>query len=357
MSNTGIESIWRNSKNVAVALAVVSLFACTAVAIASVVIATQADPSGNDFTAREHSGAHLALIVSSLGFLLTSALVLFRPRLAYTVALFAGPVAFACFLWIEWSHSPWENSWIALNLPGRLPAKLTILAVALIVISTVLSAFRLLPEIWMVRKSPVRERTWPAFAVCALVLVVWFVFSVTPYRLPGRLHVGVGPDLRILHVEKRGLHFHEIEISLFKDGKFSTWQTNRRLFQYRFAGHGGWGVMPGALHSRAGALTRSLSKSVRTPPAKALRAWNADGWYVVASESLLTFTSEYRSQPPRETLDLFEAVRSLPVIQAFQMKTERDVCLGFCYDPVAALGFVYENHHCRTDENGMTRCR
>jgi DNA-directed RNA polymerase specialized sigma24 family protein len=69
----------------------------------------------------------------------------------------------------------------------------------------------------------------------------------------------------------------------------------------------------------------------------ALRSWNAEGWYVVLQDSrLLAFTSEYRTTPPKEITDLFEEMEKLPASQeeAFVL---RDVCLGFCYDPVAGL--------------------
>jgi hypothetical protein len=349
-------------------LVVVVLFLCTAVAIVSVFLAAPVDPFGvREFPMREHPVAQIALMASPLLFLLASALVLFRPRLGYTVALFAGLVAFSCFMWIELSRSPWANAWIALNLPdgsdawGReyvVPAKLSILSVVLTVTSMVLSVLRVLPASWTFRESPVRERTWPVFAVPVLVLAVWFGCSVMPYRLPGMLHMGVGPDLRILHVEKRGLQIHETAVAVFRDGRFGIEQTNRALFQYRFTGHGAIGVMPHTLMSRAMALARSLQlNGLHTPRAKALRAWNAEGWYVLCSESLLAFTSEYGSEPPREVVDLFRDIEKLPVTDPHQGEAEKDICLGFCYGPPAALGFVYANHYCYTYEDGSTRCR
>jgi len=34
-----------------------------------------------------------------------------------------------------------------------------------------------------------------------------------------------------------------------------------------------------------------------------------------------------------------------------------DVCLGFCYDPLAGLGFIFAADRCRTDNDGKMRCR
>jgi hypothetical protein len=78
---------------------------------------------------------------------------------------------------------------------------------------------------------------------------------------------------------------------------------------------------------------------LETPTPRALRSWNAEGWYVVLKDSrLLAFTSEHRTTPPREVTDLFYEIEKLPASNAW-LSTVRDVCLGFCYDPVAGLGF------------------
>jgi hypothetical protein len=77
--------------------------------------------------------------------------------------------------------------------------------------------------------------------------------------------------------------------------------------------------------------------NLHTPPAKALRSWNAEGWYVVLHDSRpLAFTSEYRTTPPREVADLFHEIEKLPTREVGTAAV-RDVCLGFCYDPIAAL--------------------
>jgi hypothetical protein len=80
--------------------------------------------------------------------------------------------------------------------------------------------------------------------------------------------------------------------------------------------------------------------NVRTAPATPLHSWNADGWYVVLKDSrLLAFTSEQGTSPPKEVTDWFRQIESMPLRDEEQFAL-RDVCLGFCYDPLAALGFA-----------------
>ena len=72
---------------------------------------------------------------------------------------------------------------------------------------------------------------------------------------------------------------------------------------------------------------------------KAFRSWNAEGWYVVLKDSrLLAFTTEYGTAPPEEVTRLFSEFEKQPVAEQRPIAA-RDVCLGFCYDPIAGLGF------------------
>lgn len=364
-----MKNVWRKRRGLVSNLLVVALFFCISATIVSVFVNAPTDPGGTRrFPLAEYPAAQIALIVTPLVFLLASGLVFFRPRVCYSLGLFAGLVALSSFIWIELSNFPWANSWIALNFPDKLDAwdrqfltlaKLTILAVGLIIVAITVSLLRLLPVTWVVRRSPVRERTWPVFVVSLLVLAVWFGCCVMPYRLPAIVDFGAGPDLKILHVERRGLQFHETEVAvLLRDGRFGVGRTDRRLFEYRFTGQGASGVMPRTMALSAMALLQSPQlNGMHTLPAKALRTWNAEGWYLLGTKSLLAFTSEYRSEPPREVVDLFREIEKLPVTGAYWEQTTKDVCLGFCYDPVAALGSVYANSRCFTYEDGKTRCQ
>jgi hypothetical protein len=363
-----VKNFWLKRRGLVSNHLVVALFFFTSATIVSVFVNAPMDPGGTRrLPLSEYSAAQIALIVTPLVFLLASGLVFFRPRICYSLGLFAGLVALSCFIWIELSNFPWANSWIALNIPDKLDAwdkqfvtlaKLTILAVAMIVVVVTVSVLRLLPANWVVRRFPVHERTWPAFVVSLLVLAVWFGGCVMPYRLPGIVDFGVGPDLKILHVEKRGLQFHETEVAVLRDGRFGVGRTDRRLFEYRFTGQGASGVMPRTMVLSAMALLQSPQlNGMHTLPAKALRTWNAEGWYLLGTKSLLAFTSECHSQPPREVVDLFREIEKLPVTGAYREQATKDVCLGFCYDPIAALGFVYANNRCFTNKYGKTRCQ
>jgi hypothetical protein len=98
-------------------------------------------------------------------------------------------------------------------------------------------------------------------------------------------------------------------------------------------------VSPTAFERARNFVESSELWKLRTAPPKALRAWNAEGWYVVLKDSrLLAFTTEFGTTPPDEVTDLFNELQKLPALEERPFAV-RDVCLGFCYDPVAALGF------------------
>ena len=92
---------------------------------------------------------------------------------------------------------------------------------------------------------------------------------------------------------------------------------------------------------RARAFVRSPALwKLRTPPARALRSWNADGWYVVLKDSrILTFTSKFGTAPPKEVTELFHEIENVQ-FSGESRSVVRDVCFGFCYDPLAGLGFA-----------------
>jgi len=222
--------------------------------------------------------------------------------------------------------------------------KLWVLSVAMVVFAIACAAIRLLPPRWVIRERAVSTRTWPAIAIGFLVLAVWFVHSVSPYQVPTIADGGL-VQLRILHIVKRGLSINETRVSADRNGSsFVSW-TNRKLFQYQFESKGtrvSLGDSTATLE-----LARALMRSpqlwaLHTLPAKELHAWNAEGWYVTLKDShLLAFTSEYHTAPPGEVTELFQEIENLPgQPRPFAI---RDVCLGFCYDPVAALGFVHSN--------------
>ena len=193
-----------------------------------------------------------------------------------------------------------------------------------------------------------RRQMWPAGPVAILVLSAWFYHSASPWFIP--VAVDRWPiDLTILHVEKRGLQFHETAVSLrtYRANRFQVDHNDRRLFQYSFMSQGTRGVLPDILLESANELAHSTKiVNLRTAPPVSLRSWNAEGWYVsVTGTPLLAFTSEYSTNPPQEIKEIFEQIQKLPGSAPFSFLTQ-DVCLGFCYDPTAGLGLRYANNRC-----------
>jgi hypothetical protein len=161
--------------------------------------------------------------------------------------------------------------------------------------------------------------------------------------------------LRILRVEKQGLQFHETEVSVMKDGKVFVERNDRRLFQYQFEDDVSMGVSRLA-RAQATAVMTSLPGNGPPQWPKTLRSWQAEGWYVRAGRSILAFTSENGLQPPTDVVELFGEIEKLPTDAPYE-NLERDVCLGFCYDPVAALGFEYANDRCYVSSDHQTHCQ
>jgi hypothetical protein len=320
-------------------------------------------------TTAAYSWRAFAFFASVFVFVFAAAAVSYFARLAYILGLVAGLISAAWLIATEFVWFQMMNSWIALNVNGGDPygravrsvAVMRIVAVCLIVVAIVLSLFRLLPFRWTLRKRPVCERTWPAFAVSAITLAVWYGCAVSPYRLPGIVDGGPGPDLRVLHVVKRGLQFHETEISTFRS-EFYISRNDRRLFQYAIEDRTSRGVLPATTLQKVSSLRQLPQlKALHPQPAKALRAWNAEGWYYLdegmGGIGLRSFTSEYGTTPPKEIVDAFREIEGIHPTEDWGRSSINDVCLGFCYDPLAALGFVFANNRCFTFPDGKTRCQ
>jgi hypothetical protein len=305
--------------------------------------------------------------VAPVLFAFAAGAVSYRPTLAHAFAL-AGLVVMPWLYWSTLRGTQLGNVWLMFNLSDKelgmyppLYTELAIVIVAFIVLALATAAFRLLPSRWRFRKSPVCERTWPAFATSFLFLGIWFSQSVMPYRIPGAVDYFDWPILGILHVEKRGLQFHETSVSVSsrRDGfsSFSISRNDRRLFKYRFQERSASGQPPEPIMVRVKAIVQSpdyaKTKSDTVTP---LRAWNEEGWYFyVRGSGFNAYTTQRASRPPREIVDLFHDLESLP--QSSETRWEiKDVCLGFCYDPVAGLGFHYANDRCFDDGRGVV-CR
>jgi hypothetical protein len=264
------------------------------------------------------------------------------------------------------------NVWLTFNVPDNewnayppLYAVMTILFVGLIVLAVATAGLRLLPARWRFRRVPIRERTWPAIAASFIVLAVWFSQSVMPYRIPGAVDYSDYPILQILHVEKRGLQFREACVSVWGRGirqvvnpvRVSFSGNDRRLFEYRFDESQSSGKLSETLTERVRAMIPSSERATpHSDTIKPIRNWNADAWYFNAEgEGLKAYTTANGSIPPQEIVDLFDDLEKLPHSSAAH-STRKDVCLGFCYDPLSELGFLYANHRCFNAGHG-TVCR
>jgi hypothetical protein len=200
--------------------------------------------------------------------------------------------------WFVWTESLWEGSWPELNYVGLTPgdmqlrvyAEFRVASVLLISITAACCLFRSLPPRWSLRGSPLRQRIWPCFVFGLAPVVVWFLQSAQPYRVPSAVDAPRAL-VRVLHVEKQGLQFRESGITAFRDRRFFRWADSRRLFQYRFDSLEAWGVLESAAFERVNSNLNSEDlRKHRTPPAKRLLSWNAEGWYVVLEdERVLAF--------------------------------------------------------------------
>src|SRR5271165_201406 len=145
----------------------------------------------------------------------------------------AGLASLCCIPWIsaiELGYHSWANAWTIFNSPDPSlllypvlrHAETVIISVALITLAFSTAGLRMLPSSWTVKRSPIRNRAWPALVITLCVLAVWFGMSAIPYHIPGQSDSYDRPILQILHVEKRGLQFHEACVSVWEQPSFSV---------------------------------------------------------------------------------------------------------------------------------------
>lgn len=311
-----------------------------------------------------YRSTELTLIGSSSALFIASIGIFRRPRASSWLGLIFGMVALHWFYGVEFGYPfPALNTWVVFNVPDTMHdsyrdisiAKLKIVFAITALAATTMAATRLLPANWMMRNRPVRDRLWPALASCLLAAFFWYAISVSPYRIPWIVDA-VPAKLTLLHVGKNGSQFHETGISVFEDGQIYLSHDDRRLFQYRFPVHTGSAVLSqdNTMREAAFALAKELANA-NTAPAVPLHSRDAEGWYVrTGQRHVLAFTTENRTTPPPKLLSLFRSLESI-VPATKQSGEKKDICFGFCYDPLAGLGIVYMNDRC-TDWNG-THCK
>jgi hypothetical protein len=292
----------------------------------------------------------------------------YRPRFAHVAAL-------ASLMGAPWIYSNamtdsgLGNVWLVFNVPDNDPgaymrpyAYLAIAIVGLIAFAVVTAGVRLLPAQWQFRGTPLRERTWPAFAASIVVLAGWFGQSVLPYRIPGAVDYSDFPVLQILHVEKRGLQFHERCFSVYWQRPYrpisvSFTGSDRRLFQYRFQHNGSSLQLPKALVERIQDIVESSAHEKSRPDVvRPIWNWNADRWYFSGQGfGPRVYGASREPDPPQEVVDLFRELDAIPHYSETHSE-RKDVCLGFCYDGLSAMGWLYSNHRCFNDRHGLV-CR
>jgi len=304
-----------------------------------------------------------AAVVSLPVFLFASIRAFFNLRFSYALALIAVLLPIPWLVHTELVQFKFANSWITLNLPDwikgesyREMAEFKILASTVLMLALTYLSLRLLPQRWEVRGIPIQRRLWPVFVIPGLILAVWFFSAVTPYRVPGAVD-GIGADLRILHIVKRGMRFEESVITTQRDRRFYISHGQRSLFQYHFSGAGKMGVLPKDVFDRISAFKENpVIGKLPSVPAGRLRDWNSEGWYVAGvGNTRLALTSENGVAPPKEVVDLFNEIAILPALNSTSTDA-RDICLGFCYDPPAAMGALFVNQRCSSGPEGLDRC-
>jgi hypothetical protein len=291
--------------------------------------------------------------LSPIVWLCACALLFSNPRSGYRLALLAGLMILPWFVQGELSQDTW-NSWVTLNdrssqlMPQEVQAdvqthlalaRLKILCGTLLVTAGSCSLIRLVPPRWTLQQRPLHLRACPPYVMGLIGLLVWFVCSATPYQIPAFDHPW-NAVIRVLHVEKHGLSLTETAVVGYRDGRAYIRRSDRRLFQYSFNQTVAMTALartsPSSIEQVATLVQSQKLWSLKTPIPTSLRSWNAEGWYVVLKDTrILTFTG---AQPPKELTDFFREVESLPLRET-QSFANRDVCFGFCYDPLAALGF------------------
>lgn len=267
-------------------------------------------------------------------FLVGAILALWKPRFASAGALIGAGLAWPYFYRTEVWHYHFANSWVDLNLPppNQTFGELRILAISLLILATVYSLSQFTPDGWRIGKRRLKEKIWPSFAVWFVAVCGWYFSAVTPYRIPIYDLYGAPPLLYVVHVNKRGLYFHETVAIVEQDGRFYLLQDDRRLFEYSFQETSASGVLPEGDEIAMRAAIRTANLGISSGPRNVSPwTWSADRWFVYSErDPRWSLTNVDDSRVPKGIHELFEALPPLPK-EEVGATTLRDVCLGFCF--------------------------
>jgi len=178
------------------------------------------------------------------------------------------------------------------------------------------------------------------------ILTGWFVYSAYPYRLP-LFSEPVTPLISVLHVEKNGLSYYETRETIYGNGEFYIFRNQRKLFRYSFDIAVTSGVMPGSLLQQFTSVVPSVQpQSSKWATLHLPSSWTGEGWYTAVDRNRFAeFSTKNRNSPPGELKELFRSLERLPT-RSPELWDTRDICLGFCYDPVAGLGITSSGERC-----------
>jgi hypothetical protein len=142
-----------------------------------------------------------------------------------------------------------------------------------------------------------------------------------------------------------------ILIQGFRAARFA--ENDRRLFEYRFKSR--WtsgGHPPEQLVQRLAAmLGQPGQRAGEGDVIKPVRAWTADNWYFYSEgRGLKAYGTVNGAAPPQEVVQMIEDLERLPRLSKGESEL-RDVCLGWCFDPLSTMGYLYSNHRCFTDNH------
>ena len=261
-------------------------------------------------------------------------------------------------VWVMFNHDGrllWSGSWNVIY------ATSAIVCVAMLIVAAATALIRLFPPAWSMRGLALREQTWPAFVIFFLLLGVWFRHSVMPYRIPGAVDRDWVPSFQILHLQKHGLQFHEkyVGVTTYRNQllAISFTEDDRKLLRYTFESRNASAIQPSQeLVGRIQALFPP-DPARRSETIEPVRSWTADNWYVYAERrGYSVYGTINGTAPPNEIINLFQDLDGLPKSR-YDTAQISDVCLGFCFDPLSAMGSLYANHRCSTDIHGTVSCR
>jgi len=293
------------------------------------------------------TGPRIAAVLALVALAFGSYLAFAGNNNAYIVGLTSAILAWPLMFQNEFARYGSYSSWTVLNVsPVSAPdsdseswilaAKLTIVTASLLLLAATYSLLRLCPVSWRIGKHTVREQSWFVFGVTMFFVAAWYVTSASPWKNPilDAHSWNWNARLCVLHVEKRGLQIRETSVAIRAGRNFHITRDERKLFQYEFQEVHSDGAIPEEDFLRLQPVIYS------TPPSEAQmqhyappRLWNADRWFVYAQgRPIEKLFNVDKSAVPTDILAWFYKAQGLARLDNRQA-IERDVCLGFCYDP------------------------